>query len=212
MTRVAVFIDYQNTYKGARSAFERDGHFVDGQVYPRRFGIAVTQLGRTHDPARELEFVRVFRGEPSSKHSPGGQAACQRQVRFWSAQERVTATTRPLKYSPIRDIGGRIVDWKAEEKGIDVLIALAMVTGAHADEYDVAVLMSADTDLVPALEQVVAAGKRVEVAAWSGKGHRPRLRVPGVGIWCHWLDAKWYERLHDPTDYTVDQGTPPADP
>ena len=42
MTRVAVFIDYQNVYKSARSAFLLDGHgHLDGQVYPRRVGLLV---------------------------------------------------------------------------------------------------------------------------------------------------------------------------
>ncbi len=51
----------------------------------------------------------VFRGKPSPRHSPKGQAACQRQVRFWHAQECVEAVTRPLKYYPTeRDHGGVI--------------------------------------------------------------------------------------------------------
>jgi len=209
---VAVFIDYQNTYKGARRVFELESSFVDGQIYPRRLGLAVTQLGRAVDPTRELVAVKVFRGEPSAKHSATGQAACQRQVRFWNAQALVEGVTRPLKYSPSRWDGNQVVEWTAAEKGIDVLIALAMVTGAIADEFDVAVLMSSDTDLVPALEQVLAAGKRVEVACWNGPDRNPRLVVPGVNIWCHWLDRRWYDRVADRTDYTVDQGIPPTEP
>lgn len=215
MTRVAVFIDYQNTYMGARRAFGLDGvDFVQGQVHPLRLGIAVTQLGRAVDAHRELKVVHVFRGEPSSLHSPKGLAACQRQVRFWKAQNCVNPVTRPLKYyENERDSHGQVTKWRSQEKGIDVLIALAMVTGADKDEYDVAVLMSADTDLVPAVEQVLDTGKRVEVAAWYGSRIRSRLSLPHSNVWCHWLDQSWYDRLHDPTDYTTPQpGEPPKNP
>ena len=52
-------------------------------------------------------------------------------------------------------------DWpsrKAQEKGIDVALAVDFVMMAVAEEYDVGVLMSTDTDLKPALEAVVALG------------------------------------------------------
>ena len=121
--------------------------------------------------------------------------------------------TRPLKYYPDEtDRRGQATKWKAQEKGIDVLIALAMVKGALADTYDVAVLVSADTDLLPAVEQVLEARKRVEVAAWDGQ-RRSRLSLPGGKLWCHWLNRDWYSRLHDPTDYTSPQpGEPVAEP
>ena len=83
-----------------------------------------------------------------------------------------------------------------------MLIALDMATGALLDEYDVAILVSADTDLIPVVERVRAAGKRCEVAAWrSLDGRAPRLSLPG--LWCHWLDEEDYERVRDDTDYTV---------
>ncbi len=105
----------------------------------------LTQRGRVIDSERQLEFVKVFRGEPSGKHSPTGQAACQRQVRYWSSQVRVEAITRPLHYYPKRYRNG-VEQFEAREKGIDVLIALAIALSAERDEYDVAVLFSADSD------------------------------------------------------------------
>lgn len=65
LTRVAVFIDYQNVYNGARDAFGwRSAHFTLGQVLPRRLGVLLTDRGRVVEPARDLEKVMVFRGEP----------------------------------------------------------------------------------------------------------------------------------------------------
>ncbi|MGI9119704.1 MAG: NYN domain-containing protein [Acidimicrobiales bacterium] len=103
------------------------------------------------------------------------------------------------------DVGGR-------EKGIDVLIALAMILGAMRDAFDVAVLVSADTDLVPALETVGQLGKRCEVATWQGQsGNRSRLSTPGHNLWCHWLRENDYRLVEDTTDYTRPQpGEPPV--
>jgi hypothetical protein len=46
--------------------------------------------GRKLGPSRELKFVKVFRCEPSAKYDRVGQAAYQRQVRFWQALAAVT--------------------------------------------------------------------------------------------------------------------------
>lgn len=120
---------------------------------------------------------------------------------MWNAQPLVTPVTRPLKYyGRYTDSNGRPAYTDVREKGIDVLIALGIVMGAMRDEYDVAVLMSADTDLLPALETARELGKRVEVAAWRSRGWSSQLRLPGM--WCHNLDEASYRRLHDPTDYT----------
>lgn len=204
MTRVSVFVDYQNVWAGARDAFGwRHDHFTRGQVRPRRLGVLLADRGRPIDPQRKLERVSVFRGEPSAVHSPTGQAACHRQVEGWRKEARVIATTRPLKYYRRgTDAAGR-AEFEAREKGIDVLIALAMVMGARNDEFDVAVLMSNDTDLVPAIEAVLDLGKRCEVASWQSRQRAgSRLSATGRSIWCHWLDERAYDLVSDATDYT----------
>jgi len=206
MTRVVVFIDYQNTYMRAREAFgdPNTNAFTFGQILPRQLGSLLREKGEAVDPNRELTEVRVYRGEPDAQRSPTGQAACQRQLRFWEAQAGVTPISRPLHYRPTAWDGyGKPTAWEAREKGIDVRLAIDMVMGAARDEYDVAVLVSADTDLVPAVEAVFEMGKRVEVAAWKPDvGWLSRLRVPGRPLWCHMLKRVDFQRVRDDADYT----------
>lgn len=57
------------------------------------------------------------------------------------------------------------------EKQVDVRIAVDMVGMAYRDEYDVAYLLSADGDFVPAVREVQRQGKRV-FAASPSKGHQ----------------------------------------
>jgi uncharacterized LabA/DUF88 family protein len=211
MTRVKVFIDYQNVYHSARRSFGLwNDHPIAGHVRPLRLGVLLKQLGDTHDPNRELIEVRVYRGEPTNKSHPTLQAAFQRQVAGWRTREpSLVTTTRPLRYNATRrDSSGRAVEWDAgEEKGIDVLIALDMALGAERDEYDVAILCSGDTDLVPAIDSVIESGKWVENAVWQpDNGYGRPLRSTKANIWRHFLGSTQYGWVHDPTDYTVDQG------
>lgn len=198
VTRVAVFIDNQNAYMGARAAFGlQNAHYTEGQINPLRLAQNLVALGHGVDPTRRLTEVRIYRGEPSPKHSPVGQAACQRQVAAWRAMPLVTPVVRPLKYYP---------DGTIREKGIDVLIALDIAEGAYTNTYDVAILMSADTDLIPALERSVRHGKRVEVAAWRSQVTQSRLQIHGLAMWCHWLDMPAYLGCGDSDDYASDRG------
>jgi len=58
------------------------------------------------------------------------------------------------------------------EKGVDVKIAVDLLVSAYEDHYDTAILLSSDTDLIPAIRQVRALGKAVE---YIGFAHRPSL-------------------------------------
>lgn len=52
-------------------------------------------------------------------------------------------------------------DGSHHEKGVDVLLAVEMIRLASEDAYDVAYLVSSDTDLVPAVEECQRLGKKV---------------------------------------------------
>ncbi|MFN0148700.1 MAG: NYN domain-containing protein [Dehalococcoidia bacterium] len=75
---------------------------------------------------------------------------------------------------------------------------------AQRGEYDVGIVCTGDTDLIPAVEDVLDTndGVRVEVAAWRGDRYRQRLSLPGRNIWCHWLRPDDYEKIRDDADYT----------
>ena len=63
---------------------------------------------------------------------------------------------------------GRIVyDHKPREKGIDVKMAIDIVLGVVNNEYDSVVLISSDTDLMPAIKYVQSKGKKIEYVGFS---------------------------------------------
>lgn len=200
--RVVVFLDYQNVYMGARSAFHPYGApSPAGQVDPYRLGELLVSKGPP-DVERELTEVRIYRGQPDSQKDPKGYAANDRQCRHWETLPKATVITRTLRYP---------LDWpreKEQEKGIDVQLAIDLVAGAVRREYEVGILMSTDTDLKPALEFVRDLEgdpyPRCEVAAWSSPdAHSRRLSIPGRQIWCHWLDESDYQAVSDPMNYAA---------
>jgi uncharacterized LabA/DUF88 family protein len=194
VTRVAVFIDYQNVYRGAQRAFfgSDSSHHIAGQVNPLKLGLV---LAGTEEPDRELVEVRTYRGLPSSKHDPIGYAAAYRQITLWENEALVVARHRPINYRDPRN---------PREKGIDVLLAVDFVMMAIREEFDVGVIFSADTDLLPALEAVAEAKgpQACEVAAWiPSDGTSPIvLRPPGLRVRVHGLNEQRKPQLHDPND------------
>jgi uncharacterized LabA/DUF88 family protein len=196
--RMVVFIDWQNLYKGARDAFHQGhGPRLLGNVRPLRLAQRLLEL--TRGRRRVLVGVRVYRGQPDPTRDPRGYAANRRQQDAWR-RDGVTVVQRPLRYPKA---------WpaeKAQEKGIDVALAVDFVVLAVTGAYDVGVLMSTDTDLKPALEAVTALGgnrrPHCEVAAWASSQAVPRLRIAGARLWCHYLGVDDYRDMVDPTDYT----------
>lgn len=55
------------------------------------------------------------------------------------------------------------------EKGVDVKIAVDLLVGAYENMYDTAILISSDTDLIPAIQKVRQLKKDVEYIGFSHK-------------------------------------------
>lgn len=72
-----------------------------------------------------------------------------------------------LKQGYLMENGG-----KFHEKGVDVKLATDMLIGAYDNIYDVAILISSDTDLIPAIRHIKYLGKQVEYIGFS---HNPSL-------------------------------------
>jgi uncharacterized LabA/DUF88 family protein len=206
--RVAVFIDYQNVYCGAREAFcLPHEHHIRGQVDPRLLADLIVSR-RKFDS--ELSVVRVYRGQPDSERDRRGYAACRRQSSRWTQDDKTRVITRTLRYPygwPDRSPPGE----KPQEKGIDVALAVDYVMMAVQNQCDVGIIMTTDTDLKPALEAVTrlnAVGRypHAEVAAWQplgDRGQRRRLSITQKSLWCHWLDHDAFKHVADDTNYAT---------
>lgn len=63
---------------------------------------------------------------------------------------------------------------KIREKGVDVKISVDLVVGAVDNIFDTAIIVSSDTDLIPAIKYVKFKGKNIEYIGFS---HFPSLGI-----------------------------------
>lgn len=147
--RVAVFIDGSNLH-----------HRLEQCGWPQRIDIGT--LAKRLAGNRQLVRVAYYNVPPPPHRAP---AAGARQRRYYARISEDAQVEFTLGYLQRRIVDGRSV---YEEKGVDVQIAVDMLTGAFRDVYDVAVLVSSDGDFRPAVEAVREVGKRVEYICFPG--------------------------------------------
>lgn len=211
--QVYVFFDWQNVYMRAREAFHDPtvDPVTAGQVNPVDLGHVLTSDYAKRHPgeAYELGQIHIYRGAPLQQHDHKGYAAVRRQSAAWKANTKVHLHSRDLRYPQGWGEPGCI--GKPREKGVDVELAVDVVTFGLDGMYDVGIVMSADYDLVPALDYMVrrriSRGQPdVEVAAWKGdrNGARPLpIKLPSRPLNCIWLDRQTYWGVVDDRDYTL---------
>lgn len=199
MDRVAVFIDYENMHRCARNEFGGMGHFD-----PWLLGERLVQR-RAEDPRTnpsQLNQVRVYRGLPDPRKEPKANAANQTQATTW--RERAASPDRLFLYQrPLRYPKGWPDTAKAQEKGVDVALAVQLVQLTYQGAMDVAIVCSHDTDLAPALDVVASvrtAKVHLEVASWATA---KRISLSGLPNqpWCHRLDRAFFDSVRDDTTY-----------
>lgn len=196
-TRVAVFLDYQNVHLSAHGLFLPYGTAVhEALVHPVRLA---ERLVANRRDGGELSSVQVFRGRPNPGRQSTLAAANDAQTAAWlRADPRVQVVRRDLNYR----------GWPTEsprEKGVDVALSIALVEGAMLEQFDVGIVFSGDTDLIPAVEMAYRRTKpRIEIACWSGSKPLwfPTELAAGRKLpWCHFLGQTDFEQVRDRTNY-----------
>ena len=90
------------------------------------------------------------------------------------------------------------------EKGVDVSLAIDLVQATHQQSYDVAIVVSQDSDLAPAvaLSKQVAQNQNRTVAFESAIPLVPGGPLFGIDgtTWIP-IDKTTYDKCIDPTDY-----------
>lgn len=138
--RVVAFIDGQNLFHAAKDAF--------GYKYPNYDPKSLAQ--KICDQKKwKLAETRFYTGVPSSLDHPFWH-------HFWSAKLAVMGTrqihtfSRSLRYrneTIVLPDGTSVTALVGQEKGIDIRIALDIVSFARAGKFDVALVFSQDQDL-----------------------------------------------------------------
>lgn len=201
--QVVVFVDYQNVHGRACSIFHDSPPSGSiGHVDPLRLA---QHLVQRRQRSSELAQVRVYRGRPNPDYQPRAAAANDRQAAAWETSPLVKVVRRSLQYRGDWPETDPAAERFVSEKGIDVKLAVDLVRLAMQRRYNAVILVSADTDLLPALETVVTLRLgHVEVATWKGGS---RLRFGGTQLpWCHTMSESQYRAVQDITNYAAPPG------
>jgi uncharacterized LabA/DUF88 family protein len=192
--RAIVFVDYQNVYRSARDAYGLHGEDnLLGNVRPYSLGRQMMRGG-----GLTLAQVRVYTGIHTPQRKPKLHGMMQRRISAWIASnpDKIEVFPRPVRY------GGA----GPREKGVDVEIAIDFVRLALDDAYDVGILLSADTDLVPALQFVADRypAKRLITVGYApdtGCQAPAPLDLPRGTVERRYMTRRDFERVRDDTDY-----------
>lgn len=82
-----------------------------------------------------------------------------------------------IRHGRIMYDGGRI-----REKGVDVMLAVDLVIGAVDNLYDTAIVVSSDTDLIPALSYIRFRKKKVEYVGFADSPSLNMIRFSDLNI------------------------------
>jgi uncharacterized LabA/DUF88 family protein len=145
--RAIAFVDGQNLFFAAKNAF--------GHHYPN-YDVAALAASLCQMRGWQLEEVRFYSGIPDAADDAFWN-------HFWTAKlaqmgrQSIRVFSRPLRY---RNQIIRLPDGQShtflvgQEKGVDVRLALDIVSLAHKGVYDIALVMSQDQDLSEVADEI----------------------------------------------------------
>lgn len=193
--QVAVFIDYENVRRSAAGAFlDYGAEAHEGLVDPIDLAKYICSQRQR---ASALKRVYVYRGRPSTEHQPRMASYFDKYRALWERSSAACKVrTRDLKYD-FDDDGG----FRAREKGIDVWLATDLIAAAMGEKFDALVVVSSDTDLLPAVEYVLyETPMHIEIAAWGAQGCYPlyirqELEQGRHRPFCHYLSESVFQQV-----------------
>lgn len=153
--RVAIFVDGSNLYHSLRKVLGNQQRLLDFDY--RSFTDACAP--RDHFVVSRTYYIGAV-------HNPNNPIT--RSV-YYSQNVLFTRLRSKQQQFVLREGGLRYMNGVFQEKGVDVLLAIDLVIGALRDEFESAVLISSDSDLIAAVEFVRSLGKQVIYVAFDGR-------------------------------------------
>ena len=148
--RAIVFIDGNNFYFRLRDLLSQiEGKFSLLEFDYEGFG---KWLVKPHELVRIHYYVGALKRQNRNEKSER-MYADQQKLFAKLQRQKIVITLGQLIQHP---------DKSFHEKGVDVRLAVEMIRFARENQYDIAYLLSSDTDLVAAIEEVRSLGKKVQ--------------------------------------------------
>lgn len=177
MEKVCIFVDGANFYhlvlkkmgiEEVSFAFDRFATFLAN-------GRTISKMGKRF----YVGTVREKEGDARSKKAMAKQTSLFTTLKNanWEIKtsklktriEEIPIDGRVMDYQKLQKLGIKKITFERQrEKGVDVKLATDLIVGAVDDQYDTAILISSDSDLIPAVDWVRFRKKRkVEYVGFS---------------------------------------------
>ncbi len=156
MEKVVIYIDGNNFYKYLK---DKEINFPKGVKFD--FNKFADFLARGRKCVSKRYYIGIARNLDNTEKS---KQIVRGQQKFLSNIEKEGFSIKRGRV--IYDDGG------IREKGTDVKLAIDLVIGAVDNMYDAAILVSSDTDLIPAIKYLKYKSKKLEYIGFS---HNPSL-------------------------------------
>lgn len=176
--RIFIAVDGSNFYHRLKEIPE-----LKGKLLSFDYRLFATWLVGERHLSQSKYYIGVIRAHPGDAK---GQQMRRDQQRLFSRLRKAGWNT---EFGYILDVDG-----KRHEKGVDVHIATDILIGAYEDIYDTLILVSSDTDLIPALAKTREKGKKVEYVGFSHK--------PSYGLIAH-SDIRRLLRMEDLEQFLI---------
>lgn len=175
--RIQIYIDGGNFYHLALKKLGlKEGEFLFEEfVHFLANGREIVSLGKRY----YVGTVREQVGDPRTKEAMSRQTRLFTRLKStgWDIKtsklrhrtETIRIDSRVVGYEELRKKGVTEISIQTKrEKGIDVKMATDIIVGAVDDKYDTAIVISSDSDLIPALDWVrMRKKKKVEYIGFS---------------------------------------------
>ena len=147
---------------------------------------------------------RMLQLLPDAERSSYAGVPCQSQDAFW--HKFWNNKLRALRRQGVHTYRGRLSSngQNVQKKVVDVSMATDLVQAAHHQSFDLAIIVSQDSDLAPAvaLARQVAQAQNRSVNFESAIPQVPGRRLFGIrGTILAPIDKATYDKCLDPTDY-----------
>lgn len=149
--RVAIYIDGSNLYHKLKDISVPNTTYFNYKEF-------CSWLARDREIISLRYYVGVVRAKEEDKR---GQRLRQQQQKLFA---HLTKQGFTIKRGYLMSADGVY-----HEKGVDVQIAVDMLVGAYENFYDTAILLSSDTDIIPAIRKIKYMGKGIEYIGFSHK-------------------------------------------
>jgi uncharacterized LabA/DUF88 family protein len=148
--RILIIIDGNNFYHRLKELNLINLLFFDYEKFANFLAVGRSIISKNY-------YIGAIREEPNNPKSK----------QLMINQRKLTGKLQ--KYGWTIKFGHMLKTDGYHEKGVDVQIAVDILIGAYEDLYDTAILVSSDTDLIPALVKAQQMKKKIEYIGFSHK-------------------------------------------